>query len=159
MVAVLTPATCPYKPCGYTLCAEHGPDYCEHLDEALAENTTTTRYKWSGDKHEHRRVWEDAHGPIPEGMEIHHVDGDKHNNALENLHLCTRREHLRIHYGWTLQADGSWLKPCAKCGRILPTTEFYQRKTGHSAYVGTCKACTRATVTAWGKKHRRAVKP
>ena len=45
----------------------------------------------------HRHIYEQAHGPIPEGMHIHHIDGDKRNNALENLVALTPREHVRTH--------------------------------------------------------------
>ena len=36
---------------------------------------------------EHRWVWEQAHGAIPPHGIIHHVDGNKTNNRLENLTL------------------------------------------------------------------------
>ena len=45
----------------------------------------------------HREIWEETHGPIPEGMHIHHVDGDPGNNALENLECMDRRAHLKMH--------------------------------------------------------------
>lgn len=35
----------------------------------------------------HRVVWEYHNGPIPKGYHIHHIDGDRSNNQLENL-LC-----------------------------------------------------------------------
>lgn len=45
----------------------------------------------------HREVWKDANGEIPEGHVIHHKDGDKSNNALENLECLPTAEHLKIH--------------------------------------------------------------
>lgn len=36
---------------------------------------------------EHRLVWEQHHGPIPDGFEIHHRDRDVRNNRIENLEL------------------------------------------------------------------------
>ncbi len=35
--------------------------------------------------------------PIAEGKEIHHVDGDYENNAIDNLVELTRTQHRRIH--------------------------------------------------------------
>lgn len=48
-------------------------------------------------RQEHRLVWEAAHGTIPDGYEIHHVDGNGHNNSLDNLVLLSRSEHAKLH--------------------------------------------------------------
>jgi hypothetical protein len=34
---------------------------------------------------EHRRVWEEANGPIPDGHEIHHINGDGFDNRFRKL--------------------------------------------------------------------------
>src|SRR3990167_228825 len=48
----------------------------------------------SGDRARlHRVMWADAHGPIPEGMDIHHRNGDKTDNRLGNLELITKSKH------------------------------------------------------------------
>ena len=52
--------------------------------------------KWHA-KTMHRWVWEEAHGPIPLGYVIHHKDGNKKNNALDNLEMLTREEHNARH--------------------------------------------------------------
>jgi hypothetical protein len=46
---------------------------------------------------EHRLVWYEAHGPIPPGMVVHHINGIRHDNRLENLQLLTLGEHSRHH--------------------------------------------------------------
>lgn len=48
--------------------------------------------------HAQRWVWLNERGPIPKGMDIHHVDGDKSNNNIENLELLSRSEHLKRHW-------------------------------------------------------------
>jgi hypothetical protein len=40
----------------------------------------------------HRCVWEAFNGKIPVGLEIDHIDHDKHNNTLSNLRLVTHSE-------------------------------------------------------------------
>ena len=40
----------------------------------------------------HRIVWEAFNGKIPAGLEIDHIDRDKHNNTLSNLRLVTHSE-------------------------------------------------------------------
>jgi len=42
---------------------------------------------------EHRIVWEDAHGKIPAGHIIHHLNGIRDDNRLENLCLLPRERH------------------------------------------------------------------
>jgi hypothetical protein len=50
-----------------------------------------------GPKPLHRAVWEDAHGPIPEGHHIHHRDRNPSNNTLENLELIEGKSHISLH--------------------------------------------------------------
>lgn len=42
----------------------------------------------------HIRVWEDAHGPIPEGYRIWWKDGDHTNCSLGNLELLSGKDHM-----------------------------------------------------------------
>lgn len=44
----------------------------------------------------HRLVWEAFRGPIPDGKEIHHKDGNRRNNSLSNLQLVTKKEHTAL---------------------------------------------------------------
>ena len=55
------------------------------------------RYLKSRGQYVHRLVWEAFNGPIPEGLEVHHIDGNGHNNSLENLRCVTHAENLRGH--------------------------------------------------------------
>lgn len=48
--------------------------------------------------HAHRWVWINHHGAIPKGMDIHHKDGDKSNNEIENLEMLSRSDHLKRHW-------------------------------------------------------------
>lgn len=66
----------------------------------------------------HRSVWEKAHGRLPRNHMIHHVDGDRGNNALSNLAAVTQMEHSRIHRDSGLVARGEYVR-CDQFGRTL----------------------------------------
>ena len=45
----------------------------------------------------HRDIWEAQHGSIPGGFDIHHRDGDRGHNRIENLQLIRKDEHTKHH--------------------------------------------------------------
>lgn len=47
----------------------------------------------------HVYVWESVNGKIPDGFHIHHLDGDKNNNEIENLAIMGAVEHVKLHGG------------------------------------------------------------
>jgi HNH endonuclease len=48
--------------------------------------------------HAQRWVWINHYGAISQGMDIHHKDGNKDNNEIENLEMMTRSDHLKRHW-------------------------------------------------------------
>ena len=53
---------------------------------------------WTGNgerKRKPRMVYEEAHGAIPKGHVIYHIDGDKRNDSLLNLEAISRAELLK----------------------------------------------------------------
>jgi hypothetical protein len=49
-------------------------------------------------------VWEQANGKVPEGLVVHHIDHNALNDAIENLELKTRKEHVDEHRKELLEA-------------------------------------------------------
>lgn len=45
----------------------------------------------------HRDIWKHRFGEIPEGFEVHHRDGNTHNNEIGNLQLLSQDEHKDAH--------------------------------------------------------------
>lgn len=92
----------------------------------------------------HRKVWEDYYGPIPAGRNIHHKDRDKTNNHISNLELLDTLSHSRYYFRWYRLDDGSWLKPCLKCGVHKPLVYFGWRRSHISDSVNSyCRPCKR----------------
>jgi hypothetical protein len=59
----------------------------------------------------HRFVYELAHGPIPAGLQIDHINGDKTNNFLSNLRIVTNQQN---HFNQTKAKGYSWNKRVQK---------------------------------------------
>lgn len=80
------------------------PTYTGRRDQITYDGRTYTPadvgyYRCTtGDRHYlHRRVYEDIHGIVPPGMDVHHVDHDKANNDPSNLVALAKDAHARLH--------------------------------------------------------------
>lgn len=64
--------------------------------------------KWSGRYvPEHRLVAESVYGPLHPKAVIHHIDGDRANNAKNNLLICTNGCHVALHARMRALAPGA----------------------------------------------------
>lgn len=52
-------------------------------------------YAFGGGHLAHRVIWEMVNGPIPDGMEIDHINGRRTDNRLQNLRVVTRSDNMR----------------------------------------------------------------
>lgn len=53
----------------------------------------------------HRKIWQDANGPIPEGYLIIFLDGDHMNFDIKNLACVSRAQHARLNQNGLRQTD------------------------------------------------------
>lgn len=90
----------------------------------------------------HECIWEQYHNcKKPNGFQIHHIDGNKQNNSIENLELVSGSIHRRVHANWVRDSNGMFIaKPCTKCNRILSFDNFYERR-GYGTPSALCKQC------------------
>ncbi len=106
---------------------------------------------------EHRLVWEDANGPIPEGFQIHHRNHDRTDNRLSNLECVDTVTHKRLHVGhrWV---DEVWVKTCTGCGWSGADEAFPTKKVvGGVRYTrGNCVECERARIREKSRRYREA---
>lgn len=93
-------------------------------------------------KMNHVWEWEKHFGPVPKGYHVHHKNGVRSDNRIENLQIMKPMEHKRAHAG-CYKKKGKWIKPCPMCRRHFPlTTGFYNRKDFYGAPDHACKKCT-----------------
>lgn len=75
----------------------------EHNGRIFFQQAGQPYYRsWNTDKarpdYLHRVIWEEAHGPVPEGFDVHHIDENPENNDLSNLEALSRKDHRLLHW-------------------------------------------------------------
>ena len=116
------------------------------------------RFSWDGKyyapvggyKQEHKRfhqeVWQYYNGEIPKGYHIHHKDGDRANNEINNLEAVKIKEHLSRHYKENWKDKDFREKVRKNCNNIRPLTKEW-----HSSEEGR-KWHSEQAKTAWQKR-------
>jgi hypothetical protein len=129
----------------------------------------------------HRAIYAAAHGPIPEGVEIHHKDGNKTNNDLSNLEALSGTDHRRRHctgfkrWGFEDRSQAKlrqwanrepYLAICAQCGKEFSTTgtrskycsgncrSAHYRETARFSNSAVCEFCGKDFKTSKYQDHR-----
>jgi hypothetical protein len=114
----------------------------------LLRDNYVRKYHTGKNRLMHRIIWEESNGPVPDGFELHHINGDEQDNRLENLQMLSPSDHQRLHKGWIRDGEGNWLKPCPICKQYKNIdTEYYRRKRGPLALtyggIGECRTCNK----------------
>jgi hypothetical protein len=97
------------------------------------------------------------------GLIVHHIDGDKRNNAPDNLAVMTRAEHACLHgFGTAIRSptqqplvvpDEDGMFVCPYCGTRKPVSEFVKHSRRPYGFDSECKKCHAKRI-----RKRRAVK-
>lgn len=54
----------------------------------------------------HRLIWESFYGKkIPDGYDIHHLDNNPLNNAIQNMQCVERRKHVSFHHNGRIVSE------------------------------------------------------
>ena len=112
-----------------------------------------------GGQREHVAVAERALGkPLPRGAEVHHVDGDKRNNACRNLVICQDHAYhclLEIRARVLVAGgDPNRERLCADCKRLVPMSDFAPAPRRIDGIANQCRPCKAANANQWYHDHR-----
>lgn len=81
--------------------------------------------KW---KPNHRRIWEEAYGPIPQGYKTVFLDGNSLNFSITNLALVTDAEFLIMNEKHLISSDKQVTRSGIELARLLSKTHQIKRR-------------------------------
>ena len=64
----------------------------KNTDGYLLRKKSMQGTQWERWEMLHRAIWEEKNGPVPKGMMLTFLDGDRENCSIDNLELITQRE-------------------------------------------------------------------
>jgi len=95
----------------------------------------------------HRLMWILRNGPIPDGLEVDHIDGDRSNNLDSNHRLGTRSQNARNIIAMKSNTSGhTGISP--HCGKWVVHIRLNKKPT-HVGYYETIEEAIEARDEAW----------
>ena len=89
--------------------------------------------------YEHQMVWMKAHGDVPEGMVIDHINGNKRDNRLENLqvvkHQYNTQRSVSGGFSWS-DLKQKWIARRQLNGKRV--TKHFGTPGGAKMFINTC---------------------
>jgi len=92
---------------------------------------------------EHRFIMEKILGRnLTRDETVHHKDGNRLNNSLENLEILPNGIHVTLHLKRRVPENTEANKRCPKCGLVLLRSEFHKGSSNSDGLRSWCKQCT-----------------
>lgn len=97
---------------------------------------------------EHRHIMEQHLGrKLGVAEKVHHKDGNKLNNAIENLEVISQSEHAKMHMTGVTRAAvnrSATHRRCGRCKEVKTLEHFYKSPNYNNGYLLRCRACVYA---------------
>jgi len=106
--------------------------YPESSNKTVREYFRATPYTGAPCMYLHREIWKHHNGSIPNKHVIHHVDGDKTNNDIENLICVPKTMHISQHSKEWFTDPVNKTNSNAHLDKIRPMTkDWHASEEGH----------------------------